>query len=334
MINKLNWSLAGSALLLALQPVASRADCDPAQFFLQDIKSVQITDEMKIAFLQSASSSQYKSATDDAGVSLAFGPVAGKLNYDQARESARQEASLRHWSYDRSYYGNMLIKAVSPEAARQYSACLDHDQSTIGLRLSLDHVVGPYAYVHAMWIGQDGGQGTGRLDPDPVYQHVTKIRTPEVWLKGVGQTFVVERDPSSDGLIALGVAGVENSIVIPRDRVETPMRTATVVAKPIGVSSGGSSDGNSEWVRPHSAAACMTPQHLGGYLVVGSGNVTDMTRTGDASRAYWHVVTDTPQQVCIQIDSSTAAKEHTNSIKVTPIATERYPLDAERTAGG
>jgi hypothetical protein len=321
-------------LALAFGSGVARAECNPVDFFVLNIKSVQISDDVKIAFLETATEAQYNSATDGAGISLGFGPVQGKLNFDQARASARQEASLRHWSYDRSYFENILVKAVSRDAANQYSKCLEADQSTIGLRLSIDHVTGNYVFLKGMWIGQDAGQGVGKTNPGSIFQHVKPVRVPETWLKGVTQTIVAERDPTADALISISVSGREQSIVIPRDHTEAPTSMSVISAKQIGASSGGSSDGNSDWVRPHAASACLTPQHPGGYLVMGSGNVTDMTRVGDTSRATWRVTTDTPQQICIQIDSSTPAKEHVNSISLRPIAIERYPVDAQRVTGG
>ena len=70
-------------------------DCDPARFIAQDIEHYVITDEMRIAFLQTAKQEQYEEADKHGATAFNYGVIGGNLSYGEAHTAAQKDAGTR-----------------------------------------------------------------------------------------------------------------------------------------------------------------------------------------------------------------------------------------------
>jgi len=297
---------------------------------VKDITNVTLSDELKTAFLQVATKEQYEQATAGGRASLAFGPIAGAVDYNQAKASSIKEASLRKYDYDRSYYLRYLTQKLPPEAAYLYSKCVESNMRTSGLRLWLGKKEAKYYYVRGFWVGQDTGKPDGLLEGEPVIRGFQAIQIPPIptkWTKGEVYEMLFEKSPEVDGILSLSVGGQTANLVAVGELPIVSMANVKVVGdEPVSISSGGSSDGNHPVVQPKQRMSCVYPSKPGRALLPGSGNVGDLSVSAVPGRATAVVVRDTPDVICYEFKTSTGDKHQVNSIQGRAIALERYVL--------
>ncbi|MGZ2431464.1 hypothetical protein [Rhizobium redzepovicii] len=130
---------------------------------------------------------------------------------------------------------------------------------------------------------------------------------------------------------------------MPTAEAKTKPKPHDITAKIIGskelrASSGGNASSNTS-----RASECLTPQH-GGSLVLGSGNVTEVSASGDVlydgkplpgrvpeagdpSSRYnvgWWVRENSKQRICVEIFARTSATERNVFYNAKAVATESY----------
>ena len=307
---------------------ASRAaaDCNPIDFMVRDVNNLRISDRVLIAFLLSATKEQYDSASNAFGSGLAFGLISGKLNFDQARTSAMKEAALTKFDYQRDYYLNYLSQQLPPTAAKMHFDCLTLDKTTPGLRIWFGRKEGDYVFLNAFWVGDDPRQAVGKLVGAPVVRDAELVeKLPDEWIRGGEPVqIVLKKSSTADAYIGLNVDGKRKSFVVVRDVAPVAMATQVVIGA--RKMSARSNNQTSTICPAGTDRDCVMPQKPGGYLVVGSGDVTDFQRS-DSTTVNWQVVTDKPEQICIEITARTGACEVTQTGSGRATAVERYPVN-------
>lgn len=320
-----------ATIFIFLAATSAHAQCDPVDFLVKDITNVTLSDELKTAFLQVATREQYEQATAGGKASLAFGPISGSVDYNQAKTSSTKEASLRKYDYDRNYYLRYITQKLPPKAAEMYSMCLESSMRTSGLRLWLAKKEAKYYYVRGFWVGQDTGKPDGLLEGEPVIRGFQAIQSPPIptkWAKGEVYEILFEKSPEVDGILSLSVGGQTANLVAVGELPIVSMATVKVVSDEpvVSISSGGSSDGNHPVVQPKQQMSCVYPSKPGRALLPGSGNVGDLNVSAVQGRATAVVVRDTPDVICYEFKTSTGDKHQVNSIRGRAIALERYVL--------
>jgi hypothetical protein len=169
-------------------------------------------------------------------------------------------------------------------------------------------------------VGQD--RRTKKLDVDGqvVFQSIPfRERLVETGIALSSNAFVI-KDPKATYPIPKSSQPVISIIVIPkpRTRKQIPIQDKKLAR----ITSGGTSDGKSPFCQPRSTTGCVTPQH-GGKLVVDSGGLAEMVRNLPA-RATYKVITNTPDQICVELSASTGACETEIFIQGYPSAVETY----------
>ncbi|MBX5216469.1 hypothetical protein HJC05_19975 [Rhizobium sp. NLR9a] len=305
--------------------LASAAECNPVDFLVQDITNVNLTDEVKTAFLLVATKEQYDRATQGGRVKLGYGDLKADIGYDQAKNSALKEASMRKYTYSRDYYVRYLSQVLSPVGGEAYAKCLEQDRQSPGLRLWLDKAEGPYYRLKGFWIGRDTTQGLGYLNDKIATRGFEVIQVDKEWTKGQTYEVVLQKQPDVDAFVSIKVGDESASyisvvppppLVMANAKVENPDK--------VGIGTGGSHDDKSEWNQPKSAVRCVSPTAPGRYLLQGSGNVSELAREGTDERASWQVTKDDPNEICITFRTSTGDKKVRNKISGKAYAFERF----------
>jgi hypothetical protein len=199
-----------------------------------------------------------------------------------------------------------LVVRLGPDNANTLSAAFGPKQVTAAL-LSIN--VGQFPKKEHL---DDNGQV---LFPQIPFRQ----RNSEVEIRLDSDAFIF-KEPKISHPIPAGRDPVITLVVIPKPKKE--VQVAIVGPKLIRAASGGTSDGHSPFCQPHSNTDCVTPQH-GGKLIVGSGGLTNMARNSPV-RGLYRVTTDTPEQICVEVSSSTAACETEIFIQGNPSAVEQY----------
>lgn len=313
------------ASVLLLFPTAAIAQCDPVKFLAADITNITLTDELKTAFLQVANKEQYDQASQGGKTSFGYGPYSGSLDYDQAKASARKEAELRQYKYDRQFYVRYLTQRLSPVGAESYSKCLEQDRNSPGLRLWFSRMEGSFYFIKGFWVGRDTEQGVGSLNGDPIAKGFEIIQLPSEWTKGQTYEILAQKSSDVDGVISIKVGKEQAAFVAVRDIPPVQMATSRVEsAKLVDIASGGTHDRKSPWVLPQRDKSCVYPSKPGRALLLGSGNVADYKETAAPNTVRWEITTNTPEEFCITFHSSTGDKKVRNTISGRAAAFERY----------
>jgi hypothetical protein len=311
---RLNSPLLSIALLLFAADQAI-ADCDPLDF--ATITDIQQTPETELAFVLTAPQQQYDRIKSEASTG-AYGLFGEKMSYQDARTKARSIAQATRFDSASSYAAIYLSQHISPKG---YSACLQNDRETAGLRLWLARREGDFLLLSALWIGSDPALGTASYDADPVVEGGTIVSKPRTWAKAQVQEIAVKRSGNVDVFLNLRVGGQSRTLVIVKDPPavfwktstvfsQTLMKTSTAPRNP-GCGSGQVSD-------------CISPARPGGTFVPGSRAVTD--RSTNIPNAYSETFTvDRPDQVCVTVTQSTGACEVQGFAQGRLMAIEKYP---------
>lgn len=145
------------AFLVALSLFAferAEAQCLPAEFMSKDVTHVIWTEQLKIAFLLTATREQYEATRKSWNVAGGYGLFYGSLDYDEARSAATKEAQTRKLDYDYSTFLDYTSQRLSPEATKMYADCLEKDKERPGLVIWLGkRERGIYYTLNAFWVG-------------------------------------------------------------------------------------------------------------------------------------------------------------------------------------
>jgi hypothetical protein len=316
--------ISSAVIVLTTIPVA--AICNPVDFMAKDSTKIIWTDDLKTAFLLTASKEQYEQASKGGATSFGYGGFTGSLDFNQARQSAFKELELQNMTFSHEQYLNLISQRLSPDASIMYSKCLESLQSP-GLRIWLEKKEGNFIILNATWVGGDETKGLGEYDKEPVVREAEIVEKPDTWPKGKRQQIVLKKASDADAYLSISVSGQKYTYIALRDHRPTQMGSRIVSGEPAQVDSGGTTDGNHPACQPDAQKSCAVPKHPRGYLVVGSGTAIQTKLTGDRNRVGWRVVDDKPEQICIEFYSSTGACPHLTSSSGRASAIERYPLE-------
>ena len=207
------------ALLLAFGTFAkaARADCNPKDFMVQDVTSIQQSGDTELAFVLTATRSEYENAKKSFAGSGTYGLFSAALNYDQARDRALQISQATKFDYKNSYASNFLSQTLNGKALDLYVECLERDKEKPGLALWLQSRDGDYFTFRAFWVGNDAGQGTAQYDATPFVDGGVIISKPESWIKAKTEEIVVKRTGNNDFYLRLSVGGQTKAKAIVKD---------------------------------------------------------------------------------------------------------------------
>ena len=203
-----------------------------------------------------------------------------------------------------------------------YSACLEMDKSTPGLRIWLSKRQGDFFTLRAFWVGGTEGQGEGRVVGEPKVKNVEIIELPTVWPRGTPQSIVISKTSNNDAYFSLNVDGKQQTYIILHDPPPAlPVASHVISGQKIEVENE-HSEGTCKGVKKQ---GCVTPQTPGGFLVPGSGVLTDfsMARPDEYKQT---VEVNRPEQICISLLVTTSDCPKTNRGEGVVSAIERYRI--------
>jgi hypothetical protein len=279
----LNWSFSA---------IGAHA-CDPLSVILRDVSDIPLNDQTRIALLLTMSLQQYDAANKALQGKLAYAP---DMNLVDARVTAQLDAQAAKFSHDRQYYLDYLTRFLSPRTSDEYSACIleDIDKSKPGLTVWIERQQGDFLFVGAFWVGQSA---------DVIGKHSSKLvgletlQEPPEWNSGVRQHFVLKKTSKEDAYASIIVAAQSAFLVVAKEPITGAIGTNVILAeKASRITSGGTSDGHSPFCQARTTTGCVQPRQPGGYLVVGTGTASNVSRTGSAG---FRPTQNTPQQICI-----------------------------------
>jgi hypothetical protein len=164
-----------SGLVVLVAASAARADCNIRDFMVQNVTSIQQSGSTELAFVLTATDSQYQNAKQNLGGNVdIFGLFSGGLTYGQAQEKARQIAQSTKFNYSNSYASSYLSQTVSGKALDDYVACLQMDKETPGLPLWLQARAGDYFTFRAFWVGANTLVPTATYDAQPIIEGLSR----------------------------------------------------------------------------------------------------------------------------------------------------------------
>ncbi len=312
-----------SAIALLVAASAARADCNIKDFIVQDIVSIQQSGSAQLAFVLTATESQYESAkTNIGGNADIFGLFSGGLKYGQAKERSRQIAQATKFDYKTSYASSYLSQTVSGKALNDYVQCLEKAKNSPGLRLWIAKREGEYFTIGGFWIGANTNTPEAKYDAPPIIDGSKLIGPPEVWKKAKTEEFMVKRESKDGFLLNMRVGGETKTIVAVADPPEV-IWLKQVVSSPKKLAAA------STYSNPCTGTTdsdTIYPLHPGGYFVTNTRTTNHSTT--DASK-YGEIYTvDRPDQVSITITQSTGTCEHRQFASGQLQAVETYPQAA------
>jgi hypothetical protein len=317
-------SLLAGVLILGVISNTARADCNPRDFIVQDVISIQQSGYTELAFVLTATQSEYDNAKKNLAGSGAYGLFSGALSYGEARDRAQQIAQTTKFDYKNSYALNYLNQSVSGKALQSYVQCLERDKETPGLALWLHSRDGDYFTFRAFWVGSDTNIGAAKYDAEPVIDGGKLISKPEAWLKAKTEEIVIKRTANEDFYLNLKVGGQTKTKVVVKDPPSVAWIRQPVTSKKVmtasshGPNPGCSSGRDSDTIHP------LRP---GGSFVANTR--TTNHSTSDPSRYSERFTVDRPDQVSVEITQNTGACEVVQSAKAQLQAVETFPQAAE-----
>jgi hypothetical protein len=311
-----------AAVALSSQSAASvaMADCDIKEFIVKNVTSLQESGSTQLAFMLSASESQYENAKKslDSGADV-YGLFSGNLNYAEAKQKAQQIATTIKFDYESSYASSYLSQSVSGKALDDYVQCLQFDKTSPGLRLWVLNHAGKYYNLQGFWVGANTVTPDAKLDSPAIFDGGTPIGLPQDWVKGQTYPFAFKSEGPDGFYLSMSVGGQPNTLtVVPPPPNVVWLKHVVVSTKKLGASSTysnpctGTKDSDTIY-----------PVYPGGYFV--SGTRTTNHSTTDASYYSEKFTVDRPDQVSVEIGQSTGGCEHRQSASGQLEAVETYP---------
>jgi hypothetical protein len=312
--------LVSAAALLVAGSVA-KADCSIKDFIVQDVVSIQQSGATQLAFVLTATESEYQRAkTTLAEGADVFGLFFRDLTFGQAKERARQVAQATKFDY--SYAANYLSQTVSGRALDNYVQCLETDKNGPGLRLWIHKREGEYFTIRGFWIGANTNSLEAKYDALPILDGARLIGAPEIWIRAKTEEFVIKREGNNGFYLNMKVGGETKTIVVVADPPNVVwVRELVISPKKL---SAASSNGN-----PCTGATdsdTIYPLHPGGYFVPNSRTINHSTT--DEGHYAENFVVDKPDQVSVVMSQSTGACEHRQVASGQLQAVETYPQAA------
>ncbi len=319
MKNSVSVALFVSALALMAAASSGRADCNVKDFIVEDVVSLQKSGGMQLAFVLTATESEYKAAKKnlDTGADV-YGLFSGDLNYAQAQQRASQIATATKFNYESSYANSYLSQTVSGQALNAYVKCLEFDKQTPGLRLWLEETKGKYYTIKGFWVGA----GTGKYDEPPVIDGGTLVGPPTSWRSGETQTFAVKSD-SMDGFYLTMKVGGEGYVLVavPNPPDVIWLKQPVVSSKKLSVASTFSNPCSEGQV-----SDSIYPLHSGGHFVANTRTVNHSTN--DPSHYSEKFTVDSPDQVSVTLTQNTGDCNRRGVASGQLEAIETYPQAA------
>jgi hypothetical protein len=317
-------SILAALLVFCSFASAARADCNPKDFMVQDVMSIQQSGDTELAFVLTASQSEYETAKKSMAGSGTYGLFSAALNYNQARDRAFQISQATKFDYKNSYASNYLSQTLNGKALDLYVQCLEKDKEKPGLALWFQSRDGDYFTFRAFWVGNDAGQGTAQYDAAPFVDGGAIISKPVSWIKAKTEDIVVKRTGNNDFYLRLSVGGQTKAKAIVKDppvvvwNKQVITSTKALYAAPAdrnpGCGFGTASD-------------TIYPVHPGGYFVAGTRTTNHSTTSGDKYGETFTV--DRPDQISVTITQSTGACEMHQEAKGQLQAVETFPVPGE-----
>lgn len=312
-----------SAVALLGAASAARADCNIKDFIVQNVLSIQQSGSTQLAFVLTATESEYNSAKTNIGSGAdVFGLFSGNLTFGQAKQRALQIAQATKFDYSSSYALNYLSQTVSDSALKAYGDCLEKDKSGPGLRLWIHKREGNYFTIRGFWIGANTDTPQATYDQQFLIDGGKVIGQPDVWKKTNTEEFLVIRDGNKGFYLNMKVGGQTKTLVAVADPPEVIWLKQPVVSpkKLSAVSTysnpcTGTSDSDTIY-----------PLHPGGYFVANTRTINRSTT--DPSHYSESFTVDRPDQVSVTMYQSTGACEMRQSASGQLQAMETYPQAA------
>jgi hypothetical protein len=313
-------SLIAGLLILGASSTAARADCNIRDYIVQNTTSIQQSGATELAFVLTATQSEYENAKKNFAGSGEYGLFSGALSYGQAQEKAREIAQATKFDYKGSYASNYLSQSVSGKALDSFAQCLERDKETPGLALWLHSRDGDYFTFRAFWVGADTNIPAAKYDTAPILDGGTLIAKPDAWLKAKTEDIVIKRDKNNDFYLNLKVGGQTRTKVIVKDPPAVVwMKQPTVSHKVMIAASHGPNPGCSAG----QDSDTINPLHPGGSFVPNTRTTNHSSSDPGNYRETFPV--DRPDQVSVTITQSTGACEVGQSAKGQLQAVETFP---------
>jgi hypothetical protein len=323
-VGSISKSFVVAIVAMVFASIETKADCNPRDFVVQDVKNIQLTPEIELAFVLTATEHEFNKAKQGGATSGGYGLIWGAANYQEAQEKARRIAEATKFNSAGAYAFSYLSQTLSSSALNSYESCLESDRDKPGLTVWLNSKQGDYFTFKAFWVGMNAEvpvarNATERVDGGRI------VAKPNVWVRGKIEEIVVKRNVNDDILLELTVDGEVRSYVLVKDPPpviwksrpvisERLMRAGTRGANP-GCSAGQAND-------------CIYPRQPGGSFVPGSAGIIERL-TSDPSKYNEQFSMNTPAQICVTITQSTGACETTQSAQGRLTAIERFPEATE-----
>jgi hypothetical protein len=284
------------ALALMVTASAARADCNIKDFIVQNVVSLQQSGSTQLAFVLTATESQYDAAKKniDTGADV-FGLFSGNLSYGEAQQKAQQIATATKFNHESSYAESYLSQTVSGKALDAYIQCLTNDKESPGLRLWLQKNDGKYYTIRGFWIGANTDTPDAKYDATPLIDGGTLIGQPDDWKKAKTEEFVVKSDSKDGFYLNMKVGGESKTlVVVPNPPDVTWLKQLVVSSKKLSAAS--------TWSNPCSAGQdsdTIYPLHPGGYFVANTRTVNHSTN--NPAKYNENFTVDRPDEVSVTI---------------------------------
>lgn len=304
---------------------AARADCDPREFMIKEVKDIQKSGETELAFVLTATEEEFNRAKKDAAGSGTYGLISGSASYAESKEKARRIAQSTKFDYKSSYAESYFSQSLSPAAINAYVACLQSDRERPGLTMWLQGRQGEYLTFKAFWVGADVTQPSAKYDAAPIIDGGTIVAKPDGWIKAKAEEIVVKRNGNNDVFLSLRVGGQSRSQVIVKDPPAVIWNNKPVTSdKLIRAVATGPNPG----CTAGQVTDCIFPARPGGSFVERSGAMTERS-TSDPGRYSEEFYVDTPDKICVRMTQSQGACEKDETAQGRLTAIERFPQSAE-----
>jgi hypothetical protein len=301
---------------VSAQETPTATSCSPSQFMAGEPDSILASDYTKIAFVRTATREQYDLARTALQDKLNFGPIAGPVDYDQARAVAEAEAQALKFDFEAEYYDSYLAQRIVGNVKALYVECRRAQTVEPGLNLWLDRREGEYYFLHGIYVGTDG-KARGQLSREELSEDdVTIIKIPAEWRPRAEREIVVKTGKSGGGMVSITIGQQSQTFVFISDPERVRMLSLERQGPEMSVRSGGSVS-----CERHTNDQCLVPNHINGYFVPGTIKFEGTQPAGTG----FEVTKDTTSEVCVRVWALSATCQTEVRIDGRPSIVERYP---------
>ncbi|GLH78323.1 hypothetical protein SSBR45G_32320 [Bradyrhizobium sp. SSBR45G] len=309
-------------ICLGMSIVESQAECSPAFYMAKYVQSLQASNYVQFSFILAATLTEFDLAKKSLAGQSQGGIISESQSFDEAKSKATRVFGALKLNVGAAQAAKVIAQQLVGPALQDYVKCITIDEPKPGVTLWQIDRDGDVVTLGAYWLGTNRDE-VGRLEGETVLRNFEWLgKPPTNWKSGaIEKLLLVAKSPEERSFISIGVNGSSAEFSTFGKLPDVVLLTKEIVGPTLSARSFRASG---TVCGAGSSTACVYPTEPGGYLVKGTGRLTDYSAI-IGNNAGFSLQVDTLDQACVTLTVSTGACEAANAGQGKISVLERYP---------